>query len=85
MIYQPTQVVFKIQDQGIGIPESELDQVLEPFYRASNADSISGTPGAGLGLTVVKRLVELHEGTLSLDSTLNQGTTVTLSFPIQEE
>jgi len=85
MIYQPTQVIFKIQDQGIGIPESELDQILEPFYRAGNADSISGTPGAGLGLTVVKRLVELHEGTLSLDSTLNQGTTVTLSFPIQEE
>ncbi|VXD15138.1 Signal transduction histidine kinase [Planktothrix serta PCC 8927] len=84
MIYQPTQVVFKIQDQGIGIPESELDQVLEPFYRASNADSISGTPGAGLGLTVVKRLVELHQGTLTLHSILNQGTTVTLSFPVQE-
>ncbi|MBE9146214.1 ATP-binding response regulator [Planktothrix mougeotii] len=84
LIYQPTEVIFKIRDPGIGIPESELDQVFDAFYRGSNADSISGTPGAGLGLTVVKRLVELHQGTITLESILNQGTIVTLSFPVSE-
>lgn len=84
LIYQPTEVIFKIQDRGIGIPESELDQVFDAFYRGNNADSISGTPGAGLGLTVVKRLVELHQGTITLESILNQGTIVTLSFPVSE-
>ncbi|WP_083580135.1 sensor histidine kinase [Planktothrix tepida] len=84
LIYQPTEVIFKIRDRGIGIPESELDQVFDAFYRGSNADSISGTPGAGLGLTVVKRLVKLHQGTITLESILNQGTIVTLSLPVSE-
>lgn len=83
--YQPTEVVFQIQDQGIGIPEAELEQVFDAFYRAANADSISGTPGVGLGLTVVKRLVEFHQGTITIESTLDQGTTVTLCFPIPEK
>lgn len=79
----PMQVVFRIQDHGIGIPEDELEQVFEPFYRANNADSISGTPGAGFGLTVVQRLVELHQGKVTLESILNQGTTVTVTLPIK--
>jgi signal transduction histidine kinase len=83
--YQPTQVIFQIQDHGIGIPEAEVDQVFDAFYRGSNADSILGTPGVGLGLTVVKRLVEFHQGTITLESILDQGTTVTVSLPLPEK
>ncbi|WOD40053.1 hybrid sensor histidine kinase/response regulator [Nodosilinea sp. E11] len=70
---------FIIQDQGIGIPEADQDRILESFYRAANAENIQGV---GLGLTIVKKCVDLLGGQISIVSTLNQETTVTVSFPI---
>jgi signal transduction histidine kinase len=71
-------VIFIIQDQGIGIPEDNLSKIFDSFYRA---DNVGTTPGTGLGLAIVKQCVELHQGEITINSVINQGTTfsVTLS------
>jgi signal transduction histidine kinase len=75
-------LLFQLRDQGIGIPTAELPKIFERFYRASNADSVPGTPGIGLGLAIASRIVELHQGSIRAESTLNQGTTVTVRLPL---
>ena len=55
--------IFRIQDQGIGIPEADQTRLFESFYRASNVQSIQGT---GLGLVIVKRCVEAHHGQIEV-------------------
>ncbi|MBP2305615.1 response regulator [Azospirillum melinis] len=72
--------VIRITDTGLGIPAEDLDRVLEPFARVESAEH-RGVEGAGLGLPLTKRLVELHGGTLALRSTLGVGTTVTVRLP----
>jgi PAS domain S-box-containing protein len=72
-------VVIRVADKGIGIPESDLEHLFEPFYRATNVGTISGT---GLGLTIVKRCVERHGGTLQVASAPGDGTTFTISIPV---
>jgi PAS domain S-box-containing protein len=77
--FQPTLVFLQIQDQGIGIPPEDLDQLFEAFHRGKNVKTI---PGTGLGLVVVKKCVELHHGTISIASELNQGTTCKIVLPL---
>ncbi|MBY6261803.1 response regulator [Azospirillum sp. 412522] len=72
--------VIRITDTGLGIPAEDVDRVLEPFVRVENT-ATRGVEGAGLGLPLTKRLVELHGGTLALRSTLGVGTTVTVRLP----
>ncbi len=72
------QVVFEIQDRGIGIPAEELDQLFESFERATNVGSI---PGTGLGLAIVKKCVDAHGGTISVESIQDVGTTFTVRLP----
>jgi len=69
-----------VTDDGIGIAAEDIPKVLEPFGQARQ-DSLLAHEGTGLGLTLCKRLTELHGGQLSIDSTLGKGTTVTVSFP----
>lgn len=69
-----------IADTGSGIPESELDRILEPFERADSPD-VRRTEGTGLGLPIVKRLAERHGGRLELTSEAGVGTTAILIFP----
>ena len=75
---QPQQVTFKVQDFGIGIPPEAQKQLFESFHRADNVGSI---PGTGLGLPIVKRSVDLHGGNISVDSTIDRGTTFTITIP----
>jgi len=75
-------IVFTVSDYGIGIPENDLEHIYETFHRASNVDTIKGT---GLGLAIVKRCVELHEGTIKIESKLNIGTTITVKIPYIEK
>lgn len=75
-------VVFQIQDQGIGIPESDQNYLFENFYRASNVRGIQGT---GLGLAIVKRCVELHQGSIKITSAVGAGTTVVVTLPLYSE
>ena len=76
----PGCVTLVVTDTGCGIPAPELARVTTPFYRASTA---RGVPGTGLGLAGVKAIVEQHGGKLDIESTVNQGTRVMITFPTQ--
>ncbi|GGK72004.1 ATP-binding protein [Rufibacter glacialis] len=76
--WQEHQVTVQVQDQGIGIPETEIGRVLEPFYRAQNARSRTGT---GIGLAMTEKIMRLHGGSIQIESSMQKGTTVTLLFP----
>ena len=78
---QGSSYIMQVHDEGIGIPETDLTKIFEKFYRASNANTIPGTPGAGLGLAIVRQVVELHGGTISVESEVNKGTTFTILLP----
>ena len=79
---QATRVVtFRVKDQGIGIPTEDLPRLFESFHRAKNVETIGGT---GLGLAIVQRCVELHGGTIVMESQVDQGTTVTVTLPIAQ-
>lgn len=73
------QVVFQVQDQGIGIPLSDQSKLFGSFFRASNAKT---TPGTGLGLSIVQQCVELHGGDISFESQVGVGTTFTVTLPL---
>ncbi|MDD1416001.1 GAF domain-containing protein, partial [Dolichospermum sp. ST_con] len=75
------QLIFKIQDSGLGIPEKDQINLFGSFYRASNVGSISGT---GLGLAIVKKCVDQHQGEITLDSEVQQGTTFTVRIPLSK-
>lgn len=69
---------FTVQDRGIGIPDDEQKHLFEKFFRAKNTGTAQGT---GLGLTIVKRYVELMSGRISFVSKSNEGTTFTIHLP----
>ncbi len=69
-----------IRDTGIGISEENIPRVLEPFVQVEGAFSREHQ-GTGLGLPLVKKILELHGGSLKIDSRLGEGTTLTASFP----
>ena len=71
--------VITVRDEGIGIPELDQKQLFQTFHRGSN---VGERPGTGLGLVIVKRCVDLHGGTLQLESQVNAGTTVTVRLPV---
>lgn len=74
-------IVIAIADNGIGIPSHDLDRIWERFYKAQQSRRDQGR-GAGLGLAIVKELVELHGGSIRVQSRLGQGTTFTMIFPL---
>jgi two-component system cell cycle sensor histidine kinase PleC len=75
-------VVIQVADTGIGIPEEDLHRVGRPFEQIENQHS-KVHQGSGLGLALSKSLIELHGGTLRIDSVLGKGTTVSFTLPTQ--
>jgi len=73
---------FVVKDNGIGIPLQDIGLIFEPFYRAANSRYVKGS---GLGLAVVKECLKLHNGTISIESGLGEGSTVEVRIPFQEE
>ncbi|MEZ0223354.1 MAG: ATP-binding protein [Alphaproteobacteria bacterium] len=74
-------IFIEVQDHGVGIPESEVQHVFSRYFRASTS---TGIPGSGLGLTLVKQFVDMHDGTVNLRSKVGIGTVVTVSLPIRD-
>ncbi len=72
-----------VADTGMGIPRKDQDKLFERFFRAANA-SMTGASGTGLGLYIVKSLVELHGGQIWFESEENKGTTFYVTFPIAD-
>jgi signal transduction histidine kinase len=72
------QLEFKVSDAGIGIPAAGLDKLYQAFHRAANVGS---RPGTGMGLAIVKQFVDLHRGTIRLESQEGKGTTVWVRLP----
>lgn len=78
---QEDNAVIKIEDTGVGIPPESLDHIFERFYRVDKARSRS-TGGSGLGLSIVRNMVERNYGTIRVESEIGKGTVFTLTFPI---
>ena len=76
----PGLITIEIKDEGIGIPEEDQRHLFDPFFRASNAINIQGT---GLGLNIVKRYLDLLNGTISFASEYGKGSTFTIQLPMQ--
>jgi PAS domain S-box-containing protein len=74
-----TQLILKVKDYGIGISEEDQKHLFERFFRAGNVINVQGT---GLGLHIVAKYTELMQGEVSLKSKLEEGTEITISFPL---
>ncbi|NWF62187.1 MAG: hybrid sensor histidine kinase/response regulator [Fischerella sp.] len=79
LLFQNQTVIFRIQDEGIGIPQEDQKQLFEPFHRAGNVGTI---PGTGLGLAIVKKCLEAHGGEIAVNSEVGVGTTFTVTLPL---
>lgn len=77
-------VLIEIEDKGIGIPQEEINKIFDKFYQGQNAlkQSVKGT---GLGLTLVKHIIEAHGGRISVKSKPGKGSTFSLIFPVKEK
>ncbi|HEX6486291.1 MAG TPA: ATP-binding protein [Nocardioidaceae bacterium] len=73
-------VVLRCSDDGIGISSEDQAQLFTEFFRSTNPAALD-IPGTGLGLTIVKRIVERHRGSITLESALGRGTTFTVTLP----
>lgn len=76
---EPEEVVLRIRDEGIGIAESDLSLIFEPFQRARLSQTT--IPGVGLGLSVTKRIVEAHGGSISVTSEATKGSVFSVHLP----
>jgi two-component system, OmpR family, sensor histidine kinase SenX3 len=78
--FEGSEIVIRVSDTGIGIPESKLPRIFERFYRVDKARS-KATGGTGLGLSIVKHTAENHGGRVAVESTLGEGSTFTVYLP----
>jgi signal transduction histidine kinase len=78
------QVLFYVKDNGIGIPEKNLEKLFERFYQVDNS-STRKYGGTGLGLAIVKKLVEIHKGKIWVESKVSEGSTFFFTLPINPE
>lgn len=84
IVKQKETVDLIIQDQGIGIPPADIDHIFERFYTVDKARS-RRLGGAGIGLSIVRTIVEKHHGTISVTSEMGKGTTFTVRLPLYRE
>jgi len=73
-----SKVLIRAVDQGIGIPQDDIKNIGQKFFRAKNTLEVAGT---GIGIYLTKHFIELHQGKLIIESEINVGTTVTVSLP----
>jgi two-component system phosphate regulon sensor histidine kinase PhoR len=73
-------VIFTVEDNGVGIPQEMQSRIFEKFYQADNQGSIK-EKGSGLGLSITKKIVEIHKGNVHLESMPDKGTKIMVGFP----
>ena len=78
--FEGSEIVIRVSDTGIGIPEGKLPRIFERFYRVDKARS-KETGGTGLGLSIVKHVAENHGGRVAVESTVGEGSTFTVYLP----
>lgn len=76
-------VYISVHDEGIGIDKKDFPHIFNRFYRADKARSQKAEKGYGLGLSIAKKIVDLHHGTISVRSNINKGTTFIVSLPVK--
>ncbi len=81
---QDDQAEIEVKDTGIGIPQEDLDKIFDRFHQV-DATQTREQEGTGIGMTLVKELVELHQGTITVKSEVEKGTTFTLLFPLGKD
>ena len=81
-VVEPDEEHFRliVSDDGVGIREEDSQRIFEPFFQAQD-----NKPGTGIGLNIVKHIVDLHHGTISVDSEVGQGSTFTITLPVSQE
>ena len=70
--------LISVKDDGIGIPKDELENIFQPFYRAKSATKFKGS---GIGLSICKRIVDLHSGKISVKSKIDKGSLFIVILP----
>jgi len=78
------EVVFKIKDTGVGIPESEHERIFTKFFRGDNVIKME-TEGSGLGLYTTRNIIDAHRGKIWFESTEGKGTTFYFSIPFAKQ
>ena len=78
------EVKLEISDTGIGITTEDLNKIFNEFYRSKNA-KVAELRGTGLGMSIVKNLIKQYGGSIDVQSQIEKGTTVTISFPIDKQ
>ena len=76
-------LLLEVRDFGRGIPKQDIDKIFDRFYRIEDKERLR-EEGAGLGLAITKEFVELHAGTVLVESELNEGTTIRVKIPLQK-
>jgi len=82
LVLDETNAVITVTDHGAGIPEENIPFIFEPFYRVDPSRS-KETGGYGLGLHMVKRIIEAHGGSISISSSIDEGTSVIIHLPVK--
>ena len=75
-------IIVKIKDNGIGMEKEEVEKIFSRFYQIDKSHS---GEGSGLGLSIVKRIIELSNGTINIESSKNKGTTIIIELPLETQ
>lgn len=78
---QKDTIAIVITDTGIGIPDDEKDSIFEPFKAITHSEQDASRPNSGLGLSLAKNIIAMHDGDIGISSILGEGTTVTITLP----
>ncbi|HPG38984.1 MAG TPA: ATP-binding protein [bacterium] len=85
LIRENDHAIFRIKDQGFGIAEKDLQNIFNKFYRVTDNEQVRNINGSGLGLALVKQLVEIHNGRIEVNSTLGAGSVFSIFLPVSAE